>query len=66
MDLIRSEASHRLSIPLETERFFEPDRKAMLAAMRIVLDQPKMLIVLKNKDERTWAKSLNDSAWREP
>lgn len=66
MDMIRGEASRRLSIPLETERLYAPDRKAMLAAMRIVMNQPKMLIELKDKDERPWAKSLNDSAQREP
>jgi len=66
MDMIRGEASRRLSIPLETERSYTPDRKAMLAALGIVLDQPKIPIVLKDKDERTGAKSLNDSARREP
>jgi hypothetical protein len=61
MDLIPSEVSRRTSSPLEIERLYAPDRDAMLAALRVVLDLPRVPITLKDGYEKTGVKSLNDS-----
>lgn len=36
-------ASRRLARPLDIERVYDPDREAMLAALRVVLDLPRQL-----------------------
>jgi hypothetical protein len=42
-DPTRRRTSGRLARPLELERVWTPDRKAMVAALRVVLDLPRQL-----------------------
>ncbi len=50
---------------LEVAYAHTPNRDAMLQALRVVLELPRMPIVLYDENERTEDKSLNDSAQRE-
>jgi hypothetical protein len=61
MDLIPGEVSRRPSIPLGTERLYKPDRNAMLTSLRVVLNLPRVPVSLRDGNQMTGAKSLNDS-----